>query len=562
MSFPTPPPGVTDPLAADGLGKTLLSAYPGPALLVKGTTIIDQNHAALPLLESVRQWWSEAEPWLAQVHERGFRSPLLVRIPGENGVATVEWTAIAAEPEVLLLIGRNVTLERSLQEVLTDSRDRFRDLVELTTDLAWETKADGTFSYIVGSKVLGYSPEDMLGKKARDFVVRQPLEVVDYFECEDAYDKKEILMLRADDTVARVLISARPLLTKTGELRGVRGICRDITDSAARQAELARMQRRDRLVAQFVRSLRDAQEAKSALKMAAHEIATALEAAGCRIYTVAPQDQFVVAAEFGMAPPELVNGYNRKLKQNQEHLMQEASESAVLMGATTVHGNNVTGVIWVWRPTDKGHVWTTVDQTLLTEVAEHLGIAISQFDYQEQLRLLSECDGMTKLLNRRTLMDRLAQHTYLSAENSALFYVDLDNFKAVNDTHGHQRGDAVINRVADFLREFARPGDLTGRIGGDEFVLWMKGISQDEAQKWAAALVAKGRDLRDLSASPEKPLGVSVGVAFLPRGQSIRAASFLEVADQAMYQVKRGGKSSWAMQDAAAADLSGPNTQK
>ncbi len=543
-------------LDGPGVGWLLLDAYPGPAILVRETTIEASNPAAAQMVECARLWWRDVEPWLLQVHERGIRSPLMVRIPGDGGTMTVEWTAITVEGKTLLLIGRNVTLERSLQEVLTDSRDRFRDLVELTTDLAWETKPDGTFIYIVGSKILGYEPEEMLGKPARDYVARQPLEVVDYFETEVAYDKKEIMMLRADGTPARVQISARPLVSKAGEWRGARGICRDITDYAQRQSELSRMQRRDRLVAQFVRSLRDAQEAKTALQMAAQEIASSMEAAGCRIYTVNLRGEFIAAAEFGMAPPELVNGYNRKMKQAGRTLMHEATENSVLMGATTVHGPDLTGVIWVWRPTEKGGAWHDVDQTLLVEVADHLGIAISQFDYQEQLRIYSECDGLTKLLNRRTFMDRLSQKTFQPPRNAVLFYVDLDNFKAVNDTHGHQRGDMVIKRVAETLQKIARPTDLAGRIGGDEFVLWMDGLSRSEAESMAARLVAAGKDLQDLSASPEKPLGISVGVALQPAGRTMRASTLLEMADTAMYQAKRGGKSNWSLVDAGSTSAS------
>jgi diguanylate cyclase (GGDEF)-like protein/PAS domain S-box-containing protein len=542
--------GSADLTGGPEFARLLLAAYPGPAILVKGTAIDTQNAAAQQMVENARLWWRDVEPWLNQVQERGIRSPLMVRIPGDGGVMMVEWTAVQVEGKILLLLGRNVTLERSLQEVLTDSRDRFRDLVELTTDLAWETRSDGTFSYIAGSKVLGYTPEELLGKKARDFVVRQPLEVINYFEGEDGYDKKEISMRRADGSVAKVQISARPLLTKSGELRGVRGICRDITEYAQRQAELARMQRRDRLVAQFVRSLRDAQEGRSALKMAAVEIATSLEAAGCRIYTVGPQDEFVLAAESGTAPPEVVNSYNRKLKQAGRTLQQEISANAVLMAATTVHGPDLTGVIWVWRPTEKGEPWHEVDQTLLMEVADHLGIAISQFDYQEQLRVLSECDGLTKLLNRRTFMEHLAQRTYHPARNSVLFYIDLDNFKAVNDTHGHQRGDAAIKRVAEILQTCARRDDLAGRIGGDEFVLWMDGLSKAEAEAMAARLVDIGKELQDLSAGLENPLGVSVGVAIQPAGKSLHAAALLEMADKAMYQAKHAGKSRWLLVEA------------
>jgi diguanylate cyclase (GGDEF)-like protein/PAS domain S-box-containing protein len=539
------------PLSPSGLPDTatsVLKAYPGPAIYVSGQSIFASNPAAGQLLEQAQQgWWREVEPWLVQLRERGSRSPLAVRIQTDGGLMMVEWTALpVGEGDGFLLLGRNVTLERNLQEVLTDSRDRFRDLVELMADLAFETRADGTFSYIAGGKSLGYRAEDLLGKKARDFVVRQPLEIVDYFDSHAAFEERDVWLRRSDGIPARVLLSVRPLFSHAGEWRGLRGVCRDVTEEREHQAELAHLQRRDRLVAQFVRSLREAQQSQAALEMAAREVAEALVAAGCGIYTTDQQGNLHLSAESGGALPELVNSHNRKIRDMGRNVVQESLTNSVLMGVPTVHGEEVTGAIWVWRPAKMGG-WAEVDKTLLQEVADHLGIAISQFDYQEKLRILSECDGLTRLLNRRTFMEKLSQKLAAPQGGSALFYVDLDNFKAVNDTHGHQRGDIVIRKLAEALHQMAKPGDLAGRIGGDEFVLWCEKMSEREAGALAARLVAVGESLRSLSASAAKPLGVSVGVVLVPEGHTVRAAGLLEQADAAMYKAKREGKSGWAL---------------
>lgn len=536
---PTPLPEAPLPEAA----RVLLASYAGPALYVQNGQSLASNTAAATLLER-SGWWSEVELWL----KGNPRAPLLVKIPTDASPIMMEWTSITIAEGQQVLIGRNISLEKNLQEVLTESRDRFRDLVEITADLAWETRADGTFGYIAGGRSLGYRPEELLGRRARELVVRGLMEdKIDYFESELALDKKEIRLKRADGSTARVQLSAKPLRNADGTLRGARGICRDVTDALLKQDELAQVQRRDRLIAEFVKSLREAQEAKTALQIAAREIAEALGAVGCRIYHLDGQGSLQMATEAGGALPEMVNTLNRRLQEEAGRaLVQESMSSAALMGATTVQGAHLNGAIWVWRPNEmKGGSWPDEDKALLSEVADHLGIVIAQLDYQEKLRVLSECDGLTRLLNRRTFMEKLGQKLGNPTQPSALMYIDLDNFKPVNDTHGHQRGDMVIKKLADVLHITARPNDLAGRMGGDEFVLWIDGIDKAGAETMAKRLVGFGAELRNLSASPQKPLGVSVGVALIPASSGLRPAQVMEKADRAMYQAKHSGKSTW-----------------
>lgn len=543
MSDPFPLPEETRPEVV----RVMLETYPGPALFSAPSCPPVGNGAAASLLEESPRWWPDVAVWLDGIRQRGSRSPLIVKIPLEEGHLVVEWIGMpVGDAGGVLLLGRNVTLEKDLQEVLTESRDRFRDLVELMADLAWETRADGSFCYVAGGRGLGYRPETLIGTKARDLVIRQQLEIVDYFDSRIAYDGKEILMRRSNGATARVAISAKPLFSASGEWRGLRGICRDVTEERERQAELAHVQRRDRLVAQFVKSLREAHESKSALDMAAREIGAALVAAGCSIYTTDPQEGgLMLASEFGGALPEIVKGYNRQLKERGRTVIHETQSSCVVMGVPTIHGDTMTGSVWVWRPASLGE-WHAIDRTLLGEIADHLGIVISQFDYQEKLRILSESDGLSRLLNRRSFTEKLAQRLKNSLAGSALFYVDLDNFKIVNDTHGHQRGDMVIRRVADILRKVAMPGDLAARIGGDEFVLWCEGMNGPVAEKLAVRLLAASAELKSLSAGPDKPLGISIGIVVTPPGMHAQVPVLLEQADSAMYQAKRGGKSNWA----------------
>ncbi len=126
---------------------------------------------------------------------------------------------------------------------------------------------------------------------------------------------------------------------------------------------------------------------------------------------------------------------------------------------------------------------------------------------------------------------------------AALFYVDLDNFKQVNDHFGHRRGDDILLLLRDLLIEHSRPRDVIARLGGDEFAMWLDGVSPDVGRQRAQALVTTGCDKLVIhSARPESPLGLSVGVAMYDPASDESLEDLLARADGAMYAVKRLGK--------------------
>jgi len=106
---------------------------------------------------------------------------------------------------------------------------------------------------------------------------------------------------------------------------------------------------------------------------------------------------------------------------------------------------------------------------------------------------MARTDGLTGLLNRaafvETLMERLAQYP-VGQKVGVLLYVDLDRFKFVNDTYGHQAGDEVLRRTADILRRAVRDTDLVSRVGGDEFVLWLERMPPGEGPLKAEEIAA------------------------------------------------------------------------
>jgi len=170
--------------------------------------------------------------------------------------------------------------------------------------------------------------------------------------------------------------------------------------------------------------------------------------------------------------------------------------------------------------------------------------ATARRQHEAQLWALAHHDTLTNLPNSSLFKDRCAQAINLAKRSStgaAVFWVDLDGFKAVNDTLGHAAGDQLLVQVAQRLRSRARDSDTVARMGGDEFALVMSGIGDvTQADKLAAEIVASLAQPFDLKEGPGR-VTASVGVALYPwDAQTVDA--LIRCADLAMYSAKRGGK--------------------
>ena len=172
---------------------------------------------------------------------------------------------------------------------------------------------------------------------------------------------------------------------------------------------------------------------------------------------------------------------------------------------------------------------------------------------------------MTALLNRRAFFDeelpRRLKRLDRSGQTASLFYVDMDNFKRVNDVHGHQRGDEAILFLRDLLMRHSRPGDVVARLGGDEFAMWLDGITTEVATKRVETLIAASKDLRRFSGDEDHPLGLSIGVAMYNPGQGEGLEELLARADAAMYAVKHAGKGGFRVAPPAGAPGDEPSKE-
>jgi diguanylate cyclase (GGDEF)-like protein/PAS domain S-box-containing protein len=220
----------------------------------------------------------------------------------------------------------------------------------------------------------------------------------------------------------------------------------------------------------------------------------------------------------------------------------------------------------IWNRRKNGVVfpeWLTItavksDDGAVTHYVATLTDITERKAAEDQIKHLAFYDPLTRLANRRLLMDRLHQALATSTRGGhygALLFLDLDNFKSLNDTHGHVAGDLLLLEAANRLKSCVREMDTVARFGGDEFVVMIHELEVDPAESMALAqLIAE--KIRVVIAQPylltlqregkapatvEHHCSASIGVALFCDHQS-RQDDILKWADAAMYQAKAAGR--------------------
>jgi diguanylate cyclase (GGDEF)-like protein len=170
-------------------------------------------------------------------------------------------------------------------------------------------------------------------------------------------------------------------------------------------------------------------------------------------------------------------------------------------------------------------------------------VAVHHSESQRELYEMAHFDQLTGLLGRHLFNDRL-QNTihYCDRFNQgcSLLYIDVDNFKVVNDCYGHEAGDELLKTIAQRIKRNCRSTDSAARLGGDEFAILISGVDKEKSHKTAEKLLEKVSEPIEID-SYSLHVSLSIGIAHYPdTADSIE--DFLEQADQAMYRAKKSGK--------------------
>jgi diguanylate cyclase (GGDEF)-like protein/PAS domain S-box-containing protein len=314
-----------------------------------------------------------------------------------------------------------------------------------------------------------------------------------------------------------------------GSVRGYCGIVRDVTEKRRLERNSARQASR---IAELYRI------AAAAGVAADEKVATALEAGMAELDAewayVTRSDlagaSIVVSA--GNEPPVIV-------------------PDALLQEGFTVEGKAYGDVVFV-QSGDPAPI-TTSDRDYIRALAVLIGSAIQQGERERRLDMLAFGDALTGLPNRALVQDRL-ERTLLSARRHrrsfAAHYIDIDHFKAINDTYGHHAGDAVLAAVSSWLRSVLRDSDTIGRMGGDEFVVLQPEIDTKRQVEELAGKLCGIRDQTFRIGADDIKVTISVGCGVFPfDGEN--ATDILKAADSALYEVKKRGRDGFAIGNAS-----------
>lgn len=421
------------------------------------------------------------------------------------------------------------------EDQLRESEERYRLLAEKTHDLVGLHEPDGTVLYFTPSckALLGYEPEELIGTDAYANIHPEDRERV-------RMGSHHPILSGAENA----LIAYR-LRTKSGDYRWFETASQGIRDGEGR-------------VVQLVTSSRDITQRKEAEDQLFHEKELAqvtLQSIGDAVITTDADGwiQYInpVAEELtGWANPD---ARGRALGEV-FHLYREETEEPVGDLAAIILESGLSSelpdqVFMVARDGERFSVQVTA-----TPIRDRKGRTVGCVtvfrdvsrtrELAQQLIYQATHDPLTGLINRRELESRLARS--LDDRNSrecpdVLCYIDLDQFKVVNDTCGHVAGDELLRQLTRLLQSRAREGDSVARLGGDEFGLLLQACPLDEAEALANRVCREIREVRFTWKEKVFAVGASIGVVEVGAYME-DVASVLKAADTACYAAKDRGR--------------------
>lgn len=432
-------------------------------------------------------------------------------------------------------------------------------LLDLLLDVVCVVDKQGRFLSVsaASERVFGYRPEEMIGRTAFEMMHPDDCAIsralVERINSGQPSHDHENRYFHKDGHIVHIMWSAQWL-----EAEQVRvGVARDIT--ARKRAEA--MQAALYAVSDAAHAVDDLH----ALYKRVHEVIGELLPA--KSFSVALYDathdqlSFAYQADQANAPPspmplgsapfyaEVIRA-GEALLLTPETAAQRLAQSGAMaaqqpldwLGVPLLSGTQTIGALVLQNPAGSGR-YNEQDQELLQFVSSQVAAAIERKRTHSRLEFLAQYDQLTELSNRTLFLDRLRSSLNRAKRDAlclAVLYLDMDNFKQINDTFGHSTGDLLLREVAQRLRLCVRESDTVSRLGGDEFAVLLDHISKQEdatavAEKIIAALSAPYLlEGHTLISAP------SLGIAVYPEhGQT--DLQLIRLADEAMYVAKRSG---------------------
>lgn len=426
--------------------------------------------------------------------------------------------------------------------------------IDLLIDAVFAVDVDGRvlFASAACERIFGYTPQEMLGRIMFDMIVPQDRErtrqSVKYVMAGQPQLNFENRYIRKDGQIAYIMWSAR--WSPPDQVRI--GVARDVTQRKRAESKQAALY--------AISEATSTAEDLPTLFRNIHQIIGTLLAVDN--FTVALYDQESNKLSFpyhidtmsetcipvsALCEEVILNGQPLLLTSEnmQDYLTEQQIPSHHVplcwLGVPLKSQNGTIGVL-ACKSYPGGARYNEQDQELLQFVSTQIATAIERQQMQARLQYMAQYDQLTALPNRALLYDRL-NVALLKARRErghlSLLFLDLDKFKQVNDTLGHQVGDRLLQEVARRLKQCLRESDTVARVGGDEFVILLQPIPLPEH---AALVKEKIRDALRPPINIEKhklSIVPSIGIAHYP-DHGDNEEQLLKYADQAMYAEKHG----------------------
>jgi diguanylate cyclase (GGDEF)-like protein len=461
------------------------------------------------------------------------------------------WVSAVKIDGLVYIIARDTTLSDKVTDALLKSRILLKELLDGAVDLAFEVNKNREILFVSPSIAFGVETELWIGESADKIFwssaerpSRNPFSV----KTEQTFDAVQVKV--AGSSEARwVKIVSRPFKNNDGSV-SIRGTMVDITEQVRRERMARAMNLRFKVQERITSILNTAETSKSLLDHAAKALLEVLRADTVWMLEKLGRDLITRVTE-GEEVLEIETP--RILEEIEEHPDENPikleHDNKVYLLVKLMKGRDVSGLFVITRDT-AASPWSEQEFELVESITNVLIAAFEKSALIDRLQKLSAEDALTGLLNRGALEnavnERLANIGDTNHQGTLLF-IDLDNFKEVNDTLGHNAGDDAIKYVAEFIKTVIRPSDLAGRYGGDEFIIWLEGGGVDAARKRAGALIAAMPDIRTKIGNSNLKLSASVGVCALENAEEFAFEYLANKADAALYNVKQSGKGSIAV---------------
>ncbi len=437
-----------------------------------------------------------------------------------------------------------------LRGALIDSRQRWRELIDLVADFAFETDEWGRFTLIAPDPALAWSAGKLIGQSASGFLAEGGETVFDPFHVSARVRHRPAWLKRGDGGIACLSFCAAPIQDATGRITGARGVGIDTTEMDEQIAQATAALRRSEVVEHIMRRIAKEVLADRMIASAMTALAEALGAEGAAV--VLPSNGVeaarVVHGIGGSAEMVLeIADHQLRLGDSGQPAITSVARRPVLIATCQTRSGENAGLV-VWRAPD-ARAWEGDDSLVMGAAAKIVRMLLEREAIQIEMTRQARTDPLTGLLNRRAFLEEVERHAARQdRENQpgTLLFADLDHFKPVNDRLGHEVGDDVLRCTAALLRKTFRPTDLVARLGGDEFAVWLNGADHMTAAERAEYLrETLPRDIAEITGPDLPRVTLSIGIASREPGDGEPLDNLMRRADMAMYEVKRGGRGHW-----------------